>query len=104
MTTPLELYQQDIASGVIQPDAAQQMVVNHLQRGYEGLVKGWEAKPLRRLLNQRKKYAFLHGIYLWGGVGVGKTYLMDLFFHSLPSPRKLRMHFHHFMQFIVNTL
>jgi len=37
------------------------------------------------------------GLYFWGGVGRGKTYLMDSFFESLPFQRKLRMHFHRFM-------
>lgn len=38
------------------------------------------------------------GLYLWGGVGIGKTYLMDIFFNTLPGTRKQRMHFHHFMR------
>ncbi|MBP9726626.1 MAG: AFG1 family ATPase [Gammaproteobacteria bacterium] len=38
------------------------------------------------------------GIYLWGSVGIGKTFLMDCFFDSLITPKKQRIHFHHFMQ------
>lgn len=44
------------------------------------------------------------GIYLWGGVGAGKTYLMDLFYQHLPIKRKLRIHFHHFMQEVHESL
>nr|WP_273440244.1 cell division protein ZapE [Sedimenticola selenatireducens] len=38
------------------------------------------------------------GLYLWGGVGRGKTWLVDLFFNQLPFDNKLRIHFHHFMR------
>lgn len=39
----------------------------------------------------------VRGLYMWGGVGRGKTWLMDMFFQSLPGDRKLRLHFHRFM-------
>jgi cell division protein ZapE len=48
----------------------------------------------RRSTNQ----AAIKGIYIWGGVGRGKTFLMDLFFDSLPTRRKRRVHFHRLMQ------
>jgi cell division protein ZapE len=44
------------------------------------------------------KVAPVRGLYLWGGVGRGKTWLMDLFHDSLPAGRKQRLHFHRFMQ------
>ena len=40
----------------------------------------------------------IKGCYLWGGVGRGKTWMMDLFFNTIPVENKLRIHFHHFMQ------
>lgn len=55
---------------------------------------------LSRLLgksNEVAKQRPVQGLYMWGGVGRGKTWLMDMFFHSLPGDRKLRLHFHRFM-------
>jgi cell division protein ZapE len=96
--TPSQKYNADIAKGIIYPDAEQQKVVLALQAVYEQLVPT-HSKNLagftRQLLKIRHKP--VRGLYLWGSVGVGKTYLMDLFFHSLPHPRKLRLHFHAFM-------
>ncbi|MGB1272485.1 MAG: cell division protein ZapE, partial [Endozoicomonas sp.] len=46
----------------------------------------------------------VRGLYFWGGVGRGKTYLMDTFYQCLPFPEKLRMHFHHFMRRVHNEL
>ncbi|HEJ8118243.1 TPA: AFG1 family ATPase, partial [Serratia marcescens] len=51
------------------------------------LGKGGETAPQRPV----------QGLYMWGGVGRGKTWLMDMFFHSLPGDRKMRLHFHRFM-------
>ena len=39
----------------------------------------------------------IKGVYLWGDVGRGKTFLMDLFYDCLPDGMALRLHFHHFM-------
>ena len=41
---------------------------------------------------------------MWGGVGRGKTWMMDMFYESLPIKRKMRMHFHHFMQRVQREL
>ncbi|BDZ06358.1 hypothetical protein MUTS16_74310 [Escherichia coli] len=43
------------------------------------------------------KHMPVRGLYMWGGVGRGKTWLMDLFYQSLPGERKQRLHFHRFM-------
>lgn len=59
---------------------------------------------LKGLLTRRKQRELQRGLYLWGGVGRGKTWLMDLFFHSLPFKDKQRSHFHRFMQSIHDEL
>ncbi len=57
------------------------------------------AGPVRRALGRIKRAPStpVKGLYLWGGVGRGKTYLMDMFYECVPGPGKLRMHFHRFM-------
>lgn len=57
---------------------------------------------LGRLLARRR--ARPRGLYFWGGVGRGKTYLMDTFFEALPFPDKQRTHFHRFMRFVHDEL
>ncbi len=100
--SPLARYQQDLASGIFQPDAAQLAAVTELQRIYEALTERYKATKTRKGLGRIKLAKQLqqpvNGLYLWGGVGRGKTYLMDLFCDALPFRRKMRMHFHRFMQ------
>jgi cell division protein ZapE len=79
------------------------MAVGHLQRLYDELVATERApKPglIQRLGGKikRTRREPVRGLYFWGGVGRGKTYLMDTFFDSLPFERKMRTHFHRFMQ------
>ncbi len=52
----------------------------------------------RGLFGRKKERPQVDGLYLWGGVGRGKTYLMDCFFDALPFEEKTRLHFHRFMQ------
>ncbi|MGE5154379.1 MAG: cell division protein ZapE [Bdellovibrio bacteriovorus] len=63
-------------------------------------ASGTEARAglLGRLLRPRGASAPVSGIYLWGGVGRGKTYLMDWFYDALSLATKRRLHFHHFMR------
>jgi len=59
---------------------------------------------LEDILDRRPPRELQRGLYLWGGVGRGKTFLMDLFFHSLPFRGKQRSHFHRFMQAVHEQL
>lgn len=97
---PAEIYARELAQGLITPDPSQQAAVAALQRVYASLLRKWSRQSLRERLAQLlriEKPQPVQGLYLWGGVGRGKTFLMDLFFQALPGERKLRMHFHRFM-------
>lgn len=106
--SPREKYQADVASGEFRPDEAQSAAVEELQRIWDLLVDRYEASQTARGFGRRKlakqMLVPVEGLYLWGGVGRGKTYLMDLFCDSLPFRRKLRMHFHRFMQRVHHEL
>ncbi len=99
MTTPLERYQQDLDEGVLQPDEAQAEAIAQVQALHDRVLD-WRRRP--RLLNWwqrlRGRRPAPRGLYLYGGVGRGKTYIMDIFHECLPLERKLRTHFHRFMQ------
>jgi cell division protein ZapE len=99
---PSERYQHDLRRPGFQHDQAQATAVRHLQRVKDELVERFEAardaRGLGRLRFPKEMRVPVEGLYMWGGVGRGKTYLMDVFFDSLPFRRKLRIHFHRFMQ------
>lgn len=100
--TPTQRYQLDLANGVLVEDGAQAKAICHFQRLYDELIAQSPATSgaLTRLVSRFKAVepAQVKGLYIYGGVGRGKTYLMDVFFESLPFERKLRTHFHRFMQ------
>ncbi|WP_207308734.1 cell division protein ZapE [Marinobacter caseinilyticus] len=106
--TPWERYQQDLAQQGFQKDAAQEDAVRRLQTLYDKLVDAESQRQkamvkLRRKLNKGKETP-VTGLYFWGGVGRGKTYLMDTFYEALPFDRKIRVHFHRFMQRVHNEM
>jgi cell division protein ZapE len=89
-------YQALMAQGELQPDADQEACAQRLSRLQEEL----EAMPQRGSLLRRtfgKKPSAPKGVYMWGGVGRGKSMLMDLFYDNLRIDRKKRAHFHEFM-------
>jgi len=77
-------------------DASQLKAVAYLERLYEDLIGLEKMESLLVRLLARKRV--VKGLYLWGGVGRGKSFLMDSFFNCAPVARKRRIHFHRFMQ------
>ena len=96
MTSVLARYEALVAAGELRPDHAQHAAAMRLAK----LQAELEAIPARDSLLSRlagRKPDPLRGIYLWGGVGRGKSMLMDLFHECLAIPEKRRVHFHAFM-------
>jgi len=115
--TPMSRYRADLERDDFSYDAAQENAVKHLQRLYDDLQRTPAPKPsnaisggskfskVAGLLGKRKPSEPemsgkppVMGLYFWGGVGRGKTYLVDVFYESLPFDRKMRTHFNRFMQ------
>jgi len=100
-STPWQRYQRDLKQQGFTPDPAQEAAVRQLQDLYERLAarrsqgQGLVARMARRM---GRRDAPERGLYLWGGVGRGKTWLMDSFYECLPPERRLRVHFHRFMR------
>lgn len=97
--TPLLKYQQDLTRDDFHYDAAQEFAVTQLQRLYDDFISHKPAARSfwQRLVGNKNQPQPLLGLYFWGGVGRGKTYLVDTFYECLPTTRKMRIHFHRFM-------
>lgn len=106
--SPLARYQQALEKGEFQPDAVQLNAMTRLDGIYQALtrVQPVSAQPAKGLFGKLNKLmgkgkteapAAARGLYMWGGVGRGKTWLMDMFFQAIPGERKQRLHFHRFM-------
>ena len=96
MTSPLAAYDALIVAGELRPDAEQAVAAARLAH----LATELEATPKRGSVLWRlagRKPESPRGVYLWGGVGRGKSMLMDLFFANLSITRKRRVHFSEFM-------
>ena len=99
MLTPKQRYQNDLARQGFVADDAQAFAVDQLDDLFHRLVarnNGKKGGLLAKFL--RSSQAPEKGLYFWGGVGRGKTYLMDSFYESLPFEKKMRIHFHRFMR------
>jgi cell division protein ZapE len=96
----IEYYQQQCQNGSIQPDPEQLVALDLFQSVSENLQRNRKSSGLLRL----RKPKHVKGLYVWGSVGIGKTLLMDCFFHCLPFEEKLRLHFHAFMQLVHREL
>jgi cell division protein ZapE len=97
-----EVYERQIAERGFRPDPAQLAVVSRLEALRTRLIAAHPTRAslgarLLRAVGGRGASAGERGLYLWGPVGRGKTWLMDLFFQSLPFPQRRRRHFHRFM-------
>lgn len=118
--TPESCYQLALQRDDFQKDAAQAQAIGMLQGLYGSILSGQHnkakktasASPVKRsrglfsrlaanksvAVKQTPVEPSVQGLYFWGGVGRGKTFLMDTFYECLPGERKLRIHFHRFMR------
>ena len=97
--SPLDYYQDAIRFRGFRVDPLQAAAVQLTQRLYQQLVEPDGGNGLFSGIRRRysRKKSTIKGLYLWGGVGRGKTWLLDSFYASLPIANKRRMHFHEFM-------
>jgi len=98
MLTPKQRYQNDLAREGFVADQAQAQAVEKLDQLCARLAKRNRRKSGLLAKIWRPAVTPEQGLYFWGGVGRGKTYLMDSFYESLPFERKMRIHFHRFMR------
>jgi cell division protein ZapE len=92
-----ELYQATLAERGYQSDAAQLRAIDGLAR-CEREWADYKARRSNALTKLLSRPAIPRGVYMYGGVGRGKSFLMDCFFQSVPLERKTRLHFHEFMR------
>ena len=106
--SPLNQYNEDVKNSLILSDPVQLRAVQTLETLFNEIEQFNQDKSTVWLRIKEwfghKSVADIQGIYLWGTVGSGKTYLVDTFFECLPLPNKLRIHFHRFMQRIHSEL
>lgn len=100
--SPLQRYENALQSGEFSEDPQQRMAMTYLDNVCQRLLDN-QAKS-KGIFSFLRKIDPPKGLYMWGGVGRGKTWMMDMFFESLPIERKMRQHFHHFMKRVHSEL
>ncbi|MDO5057869.1 MAG: cell division protein ZapE [Lautropia sp.] len=98
MPAVIDRYHQKLAERGYRPDPAQLAAIERLQQLADALAS-FDNRPaglLKRLIDRNKRAP--QGVWMYGGVGRGKSFLMDCFFEAVPTPRKTRLHFHEFMR------
>ena len=115
MTAPKLAYQNKLNESDFVADQAQQEALTALEHRYWQLINRDQQQALASLSSdqtqnqdlaqiEQKTQAQIKGLYMWGDVGRGKTFLMDIFYQGLPEAGKLRLHFHHFMAYVHQEL
>jgi cell division protein ZapE len=91
------LYEQTLSERGFSADEAQLRAIGALER-CEGEWTTYKARRRNAVTKLLIRPPIPRGVYMWGGVGRGKSFLMDCFFQSVPLVRKTRLHFHEFMR------
>ena len=99
----LERYTEQLAQRGYTEDAAQRAAIDRLQAMHDEWIayKACRSNRLKKLINHP---SVPRGVWLWGGVGRGKSFLMDVFYETVPLVRKTRVHFHEFMRAVHREL
>lgn len=92
-----QYYEHALAERGYKPDLAQLEAIDRLQQFYDDWVvyKQARSSTLKKIF---RRPDIPRGVYMWGGVGRGKSFLMDAFYATVPLKRKGRLHFHEFMR------
>ena len=101
MSGPLQRYLDGVSRGEYQSDESQEVALRLLQKLFDEIAATGDSKSpgfFARLAGKKVVAVPARGLYFWGGVGRGKTFLMDLFYEELPIKEKKRLHFHRFMR------
>lgn len=97
MTSVKQIYHRELATRGFQSDPAQMQAVAALEHCADewAAYKQQRSNAIKKLINRPD---VPRGVYMYGGVGRGKSFLMDCFYEAVPIQRKTRLHFHEFMR------